>query len=388
MPDQFPKKITNATKITFSVDNSGFYSIWVIARCNGRHDLRIEIDTLKLREIPPKDKPQYNDIPPSWNGSDLKGLAKTIIFITKLNKGSHTLKFIPSEEAIIDQYKLEPISDLRNLQFQFNMQAEDGDRRSWITLALIDLTLNEFTTELVLKRRFIDSDDIKIIVNGKIKRNDRSLLHKYWYFIASFFAGETQRETFIENLPHGNHYIEIWADRMPKINNVVLDLGDTELKRIPTVDDPAWTEDFNDDADQMILARAIFGEARDNRFPDKARIAVGWSIRNRVEDSRWKNTYQEVITQDGQYSAFNINDKNRPYVENPLWSNTNDDKIAWYNCYDIAGKVISGALNDPTNGANHYYDNSIPTPYWATKETFVLTVESSDNEHALIFHKL
>lgn len=39
-------------------------------------------------------------------------------------------------------------------------------------------------------------------------------------------------------------------------------------------------------------------------------------------------------------------------------------------------------------GANHYYDSSIPTPYWATPKTLVLVVKSTDNEHSLIFHKL
>ena len=388
MPDQFPKKITKSTSITFSIDQSGLYSISIIARCRGKEDLRIEMDDLKLRELPAKDRPQYNNIPPSWNGSELKGLAKTIIFITRLNKGSHKLSFIPIEGAIIDQYKIEPISDLKNVQFQLNMQAEDGDRRPWITFALIDLSLNKFTTELILKRRFIDSDDVKIIIDGNIKRNDRSLLHKYWYFIGSFFTGETQTETFTENLPSGIHYIEIWADRMPRLNKVILDLEKALSKPTLTVDNPTWTGDFNDDTDQMILARAIFGEARDQLYPDKARIAVGWSIRNRVEDPRWKNTYQEVITQDEQYSAFNEGDKNRPYVENPFWRNNETDRTAWYICYDIAGKILSDEVDDPTNGANHYYDNSISTPYWATKETLVLTVESSDNEHALIFHKL
>ena len=39
---------------------------------------------LKLREIPPLDKPQYNKIPPTWNGADQQGLTKTIIFIIAL----------------------------------------------------------------------------------------------------------------------------------------------------------------------------------------------------------------------------------------------------------------------------------------------------------------
>lgn len=64
------------------------------------------------------------------------------------------------------------------------------------------------------------------------------------------------------------------------------------------------------------------------------------------------------------------------------------NKTAWYNCYDIAGKVINGEVKDPIGGANHYYDDSISVPNWATKETQVLTIKSLNNESALIFHKL
>ncbi len=130
-------------------------------------------------------------------------------------------------------------------------------------------------------------------------------------------------------------------------------------------------------------------DTRKRVIQDKARVAVGWSIRNRVEDSRWKNTYQEVITQAEQYSAFNENDKkNRPYVENPFLEKIESNRAAWHNCYDIAGKVIHGEVKDPTNGANHYYDDSIAAPYWATKETYVVSIKRSDNKAALIFHKL
>ena len=107
MPVQFPKKITDIISIPFSIDKFGLYSITIIARCqSSKQDLKIEIDSLKFREIPSEDKPQYNNIPSSWNGTELKGLSKTIIFILRLNKGTHKLIFIPTEEAIIDEYKI------------------------------------------------------------------------------------------------------------------------------------------------------------------------------------------------------------------------------------------------------------------------------------------
>lgn len=392
MLEQFPKRITQETSFTFSISQSGIYGITITARCQTDEDLRVEIDNLKLREIPEAQKPQYHNISPSWNGAELKGLTKIVIFILKLNKGEHTLKFTPIKSGVIDEYKIEKILDLQKIQFNLGIQAEDGDRRPWLTFALIDLPLELLSADVSVKWHFLDGDDIKLIVDGQIKQNPKSILHKNWVWTASilkkFFGKEREEKTFTENLNPEIHYIEFWADKTPTIHKVELDLGKISSKSIPTADNPKWTGDFNDDTDQMILARAIFGEARSNNYSDKARVAVGWSIRNRVDDSRWADNYHDVITQKDHYSAFNLSDDNRPYVENPFWRNNDIDKRAWYNCFEIAGKVISGKVKDPTNGANHYYDSSIPTPYWATQKTLVLTIKSLDNKRAIFFHNL
>ncbi len=392
MPEQFPKRIIKETVVNFSVAQSGLYSISIIARCQSKEDLRIEIDDIKFREIPEKDKPQYNNIPPSWNGTELKGLVKTNVFILKLGKGEHRLKFIPITGGTIDEYKVERINSSKNVQFDLEMQAQDGDRRPWYTFILMDLPLKSITSDITAEWHFLDSDDVKLIIDNQVKKNSFSILHRNWIWAGSIlrklFNKQREEKTFNENLNSGIHYIEFWADKTPTIHTLTLNLGEITLEHTPTVDDPEWTGDFTDDSDQMILARAIFGEARDQQYPDKARIAVGWSIRNRVEDSRWPDTYVEVITQPLQYSAFNEDDPNRKFVENPFHVESEANKTAWHNCYDIAGKVISGEVDDPANGANHYYDDSIPPPYWATKETFILTIKRTDNKVALVFHKL
>ena len=146
------------------------------------------------------------------------------------------------------------------------------------------------------------------------------------------------------------------------------------LKILQTVDNPKWTGNFSDDTDEIILARALFGEARNTLVPDEARVAIGWVIRNRVESSRWPNTYWEVITTPSQFSSFNIGDHNRPFVEDPLHKNNEVDKRAWEHTCDIARKVIKGEINDPTHGANHYYDDSISTPGWAKNQKPTLII--------------
>lgn len=149
--------------------------------------------------------------------------------------------------------------------------------------------------------------------------------------------------------------------------------------RVPTVDDPKWTGDFNDDNETILLARVIFGEARDGRLSDAARIAVGWSIRNRVEYKnalRYGGTYHAVILKPKQYSSFNANDANRYLVENPLANENGVDTRTWIHCYDIAVNVLNNSVTDPTSGANHFFDDSISPPLWAKDEYFKVKIDS------------
>lgn len=168
---------------------------------------------------------------------------------------------------------------------------------------------------------------------------------------------ETQEHTFDINLPKEIvHYIEFEADKTPVFREVKLDLGELDLT-LPTVTNPKWTGNFNDDTEQMILARAIFGEARNQ--PRKVKITVGWSIRNRLgkDVHPWRNyrTYHDVILDEDQYKAFT--DPNvRPRVEDPLNTADPTEKQAWYESYEIANLVINGLVKDESEGAVFFHD--------------------------------
>lgn len=379
MSDQFPKKITDIITIPFSVDKFGLYSVTITAHCqSSKQDLRVEIDSLKFRELPPKDKPQYNNIPSSWNGTELKELSKTIIFILRLNKGAHKLIFIPTEEAIINEYKIESISDPQGMQFNLDIQAEDGDRRPWLVFALIDLPLKDITVDVSTKWHFLDGDDVKLIIDNQIQKNLNSILHKNWIWSASvfnIFSKERQEKTFTENLQNNVHYIEFWADKTPTIHKVKIELGEIDLKRIPTVDDPKWTGDFNDDTEEMLFARAIYGEAGGEN--KEAKIAVAWTIRNRVEDSqnRWGKSYHKVILQPFQYEPFNDKEsKIFKKITNPSLDNKGELQ-AWRDSFEIAGKVIYGKVADNTKDANHFYvPSDQPKQTWVDEKKFTIQI--------------
>lgn len=334
----------------------------------GDDDLAVKIDNI---EFPKKNnKKGLFDGEVAWNGNNLKGLGKTDIFIINLSKGSHIITFLVDKNPTLKSIKIDKVNDEINYTPADNNPAEDGDRRQWMTVVLADLPLKNLAIKAVAKSYHDqnDQDDIKLIIDSEVQLNEdeNDKNHKYWYWSGKILNGQEKEFNKKINKPKGLYYIELWADRMPEISGIILNLGlenepnnGDDGKRISTVDDPEWTGNFNDDTEQMILARAIFGEVRATYVSDEGRIAVGCSIRNRVnaQSPDWGKTYHEVILDNNQYACFLKTDPNYKLVINPLGGGgINID--AWKNCYLIAGKIINNDIKDITEGSVFYHDVS------------------------------
>ena len=125
--------------------------------------------------------------------------------------------------------------------------------------------------------------------------------------------------------------------------------------------------------DRDILARTLWGEARGESLAGM--VAVAWTIRNRVNDGKakswWGEGYAGVCQAPWQFSCWNKNDPNYPYLsgEKPIpFREFAQARIA-------ADLVIDGKQPDPTGGATHYYATTMPKPpSWAAKATRTLTL--------------
>jgi len=129
----------------------------------------------------------------------------------------------------------------------------------------------------------------------------------------------------------------------------------------------------------MILYSAcIWGEGRGE--PEEGKIAIAHVIRNRwIKDGWFGKSLKGVILKPLQFSCFNHFDKNRRKLLNPL---IHDNFEVWKDCYEIAEKVYSGDIPDPTDGATHYHRKDMKVyPKWA--EDMVKTCEIGSH----IFYK-
>lgn len=236
------QKISETYYHQFQVAHSGLVAIILEARCQSRRqlhsnvdqDLRAEIDRLRFRELPPGKHIQLFNIPATCNGSTLKGLKQTIVFLTVLEKGRHVVSLIPRLGAFVEGVRTQELSGQQIVTFPVEERAEEGDRRPWFTFVLIDLPLKLFTADMTIERRLRDSDDLKILIDGKVKKNTRGGKFLFWYLAGSFLGwiikglkGEKRRVkvTFEESLDNGVHYIELHADRTPIFHQATFHLA-------------------------------------------------------------------------------------------------------------------------------------------------------------------
>ena len=126
------------------------------------------------------------------------------------------------------------IRDRAHIEFNFDQQAEDGDKRPWFTFALIDLPFKSISVEASVNWHYFDGDDVKLIIDNAIEKNNTSLLWKNWLWHATpkqFLSGPKREQKIVsKNLAKGIHYIEFWADKIPTLHKIILDLGNLELE--------------------------------------------------------------------------------------------------------------------------------------------------------------
>lgn len=236
---EIQKQITSIYNHKINITKPGLVAIFISARCDQKEDLRIEINGFYFRENPPEKNMQLFNIPPAFNGSKLKGTRETIIFLTVLSKGENIVSLIPKNAAFIENIEFMELSGMQDIELALNDKAEDGNNRPWVGIILVDLPMNKLLVDATIQKRFWDSDDIKIIINGRVKKNLRGGKYKFWYlaggilgWIIPFVKGGSSRKQFEikENLDNGIHYVEFWADRMPILHKLNINLGYTETK--------------------------------------------------------------------------------------------------------------------------------------------------------------
>ena len=376
----FNSKVSEPVNFDFEVKNEGFYLIKVVAKAGawwqqlpvleGKYWMDEELK-VSLDETP---------IEPYFNGNSLYGTRQFLILFERLSPGNHSLNFKSKGKPLLEAVEVDEMTDagkpvdlislIENKPEDTLLSSFVSRRKNWITI----VSLNQTFLYLLMKARAkdgqqllfwrTDDEDLQLKLNGEVQKNNESKSHPFWYWCgrASKGVGKIFECSFTDQ--DSIHRIDILADRSPEVDQVLVSFG-----RIPTAADPLWTGSFDGDTEVMLLARLIIGEAEG--ASEKAKIWVGWTVKNRVLAQRkgeWGLTFHEVILKVNQYEAF-VKKERLVRMKDPL--NTPDEKVkqAWFVSYRVAVGILDGGILDPTQGASNFYSSPIlQIPNWATKE--------------------
>lgn len=292
--DKLNITVSNNYEYIFEVAEEGIYGIEIIANAKSwwqnfkslvsffkDDDLALKIDNI---EFPKQNgKAGLFDGEVAWNGNNLKGLSKTNIFIINLNKGSHKLEFLvdqkPFLESIAVYVAMEAIIEYIPEE---NNPAQDGNRRQWMTIIPVNMPIKNLNINASAKSypNNEDDDDIRLIINGDIQKNELDKSHENWFWCGKILNGQEKEFNQELNLPSGLHYIELWADRMPVLSSVNLDIdfkksGLREVavvvwKKVSLMEEPNQNSrvligEINSGTQVDILEKAVLGERPANK---------------------------------------------------------------------------------------------------------------------------
>ena len=136
---------------------------------------------------------------------------------------------------------------------------------------------------------------------------------------------------------------------------------------VVTAERSAPTNALNQD-DILWLARVIYSETKK---PHEQEL-VAWVVRNRVEtEYRGRDTYQEVVLDPYQFSAFNRNNPKRSHYASLRW---NDNAPGFRTALSIAAKVATSEPTERpfTETTRHFYSRRSMAggcaPAWAANK--------------------
>lgn len=131
-------------------------------------------------------------------------------------------------------------------------------------------------------------------------------------------------------------------------------------------------------SDQEVVARTLWGEARSQGV--MGMVAVACVIMNRSHNPGWwGSNLRGVCTAPLQFSCWNDNDPQEKRMRSPI------DDMEYVKATVISEMLFDNAINDITNGADHYRAE-YAHPVWADGKLPTYICGAMGSRH--LFYKL
>lgn len=167
---------------------------------------------------------QNDDVKAIWNGNESKGLSKTVLIAIILKTGGHTLRFRPDQSPVLESINIFELEETDNNTIIYsplvNNPPEKGDRRPWINYVLQNLAVKELSIVASANKQGRDDEDIKLIIDGEVEKNENKNSHQDWYWCGKILKGSEATFKKNVNFKKRKHFIEMWSDRSPHLNKI------------------------------------------------------------------------------------------------------------------------------------------------------------------------
>jgi len=243
LEEKFNKYIKNEFVYDFDISETGLYVIEISSQAKDwlrntlkfisffqDDDLAVKIDNGEFPKL--NGKRGLFDSEAAWNGNKLKGHSQINIFFIHLDAGKHTLRFIANQSPFLETVRIYQVANEQNVVFEpvKNYQIESGNRRPWLIFILVNLELERLKIQANANQKQGDDDDLQLKINGERQINDTLKSHKYWYWCGRVLKGQSKTFDKKLNLAAGLHYVELWTDNTPIVDQIVFEL--TEQKPV------------------------------------------------------------------------------------------------------------------------------------------------------------
>lgn len=235
--EEIGKEIIDKFNYDFILADDGIYLIEIIASAKSwwqnvknlrsffkDDDLALTLDRM---EISTSDS-NKTDARAVWNGNELKGLLKTVVIATKLKKGKHILSFTPDQKPYLKSIiisQLEETDKIIYIPIDNNL-AQKGDNRPWLSFVIINLSIKDIAILAKADKIGKDDDDIKLIIDGEIQKNEDKKSHQNWYWCGKVLKGKEKEFKKTVDFNYGFHYIDLWVDESPFVEKIEIVFGE------------------------------------------------------------------------------------------------------------------------------------------------------------------
>ncbi|MHB8904126.1 MAG: hypothetical protein ACYC40_03430, partial [Patescibacteria group bacterium] len=227
--EKISKEITGKYSCDFIFPEDGLYLIEIIASAkswwqnlkSGRaffqdDDIFLFLDNQELTTS------QYikKDARSAWNGNELNGLEKTVIVAANLNKGKHIIDLKPDQRPYLKSLAISKVEEKDKLVYipMDNNPAQPSAGRPWLSYIILNLFVTKLSISARADKKGRDDDDLKLLINGEIQKNENTKSHRDWYWCGKILKGDDKIFTKDINLKTKQFNLDLYSDDSPRIH--------------------------------------------------------------------------------------------------------------------------------------------------------------------------